>query len=68
MRALIEGDGDAKLSDLHVWQVGPGAYSVALSLVADRPLPAAAYRERLARLHAVAHVTVEVNRCTGTSR
>ncbi|HET9821254.1 MAG TPA: CDF family Co(II)/Ni(II) efflux transporter DmeF [Burkholderiaceae bacterium] len=63
VRALIEADGDAQLTDLHVWQVGPGAYSVALSLVADRPLPAAVYRERLARLQGVAHSTVEVNRC-----
>ena len=63
VRRHIEADGDAKVTDLHVWQVGPDAYAVALSLVADRPLPACAYRERLARLDSVAHSTVEVNRC-----
>lgn len=63
--AAIEADGDAKLADLHVWQIGPQAWSAALSVVADRPLPAADYHARLAPLHALRHVTVEVHRCAG---
>ena len=63
VRAAIEADGDAKLADLHVWQVGPQAYSVVISVVADRPLPAADYRARLLPLRSVRHVTVEVHRC-----
>ena len=61
--AAIEADGDAKLADLHVWQIGPQAWSAALSVVADRPLPVADYHARLAPLHALRHVTVEVHRC-----
>ena len=63
VRAAIEADGDAKLADLHVWQVGSRAYSVVISVVADRPLPAADYRARLLPLRSVRHVTVEVHRC-----
>lgn len=63
VRAAIESDGDAQLVDLHVWQVGGKAWAGALSLVADRPLDAAAYRERLAPVAALRHVTIEVNRC-----
>ena len=63
--AAIESDGDAKLADLHVWQVGPQAYSAVLSVVADHPASPAAYRERLAPLKALRHVTVEVHRCSG---
>ena len=63
VRAAIEADGDAKLADLHVWQIGPQAWSAALSVVADQPLPAAGYHARLAPLHALRHVTVEVHRC-----
>ena len=63
VRAAIEADGDAKLADLHVWQVGPQAHSVVISVVADRPLPAADYRARLLPLRSVRHVTVEVHRC-----
>lgn len=65
IRAAIESDGDAQLVDLHVWQVGGQAWAGALSVVADRPLDAAAYRARLGPVEALKHVTVEVNRCTG---
>ena len=63
--AAIESDGDAKLADLHVWQVGPQAYSAVLSVVADHPASPAVYRDRLAPLESLRHVTVEVHRCPG---
>ena len=65
VRDLIEVDGDAKVADLHVWQVGAKAWCAALSVVADAPLPAADYRQRLAALDLLRHVTVEVHRCVG---
>ena len=65
IRELIEADGDAKLADLHVWQVGDQAWSAALVVVADAPLPAATYRERLAAQSRLMHVTVEVHGCCG---
>ena len=65
--AAIESDGDAKLADLHVWQVGPQAWSVALSIVADRPREVADYRERLHALRSLRHTTIEVHRCTGAA-
>ncbi len=63
IRALIEGDGDAKLADLHVWQVGPGAYAGALSIVADHPQPCDHYGQRLKPIRALKHATIEVHRC-----
>ncbi len=67
IRELIESDGDAKLADLHVWQVGARAWCAALAVVADAPLPTAAYRQRLAPLDRLRHVTVEVHRCPGAA-
>ncbi|WP_284619258.1 CDF family Co(II)/Ni(II) efflux transporter DmeF [Aquabacterium humicola] len=67
VRAAIEADGDAKLADLHVWQVGPEAWSVVASVVADDPKPALAYRQRLEGIGGLRHVTVEVHRCTGAA-
>lgn len=67
IRDLIEADGDAKLADLHVWQVGAQAWSAALSVVADAPLPAADYRQRLAAVQQLKHVTVEVHACMGAA-
>ncbi len=67
IRELVETDGDAKVADLHVWQVGAQAWCAALSVVADSPLPAASYRHRLAGLERLRHVTVEVHRCPTAS-
>lgn len=63
IRARIESDGDAAVSDLHLWRVGPGRFAAIIALVAARPLPPAAYKARLAGHPELAHVTVEVNHC-----
>lgn len=65
IRDLVESDGDARLSDLHVWQVGARAWCAALSVVADHPLPVAAYRARLEAITELRHATVEVHACPG---
>lgn len=67
VRELIEADGDSKLSDLHVWQIGGAAWSAVVSIVADHPESAAAYRQRLAAVTELRHVTVEVHRCPGAA-
>jgi cation diffusion facilitator family transporter len=63
VRALIEGDGDAKLTDLHLWQVGPNAYAAALSILADHPQTTQQYSARLGVVKTLRHVTIEVCRC-----
>ena len=68
VHAAIETDGDARIADLHVWQVGSQAWSAVISVVADRPLEPAAYAGRLHALPTLRHVTVEVHRCRGDAR
>ena len=51
----------ARITDLHLWQLGPGQHGAIVALSADPPHPPAAYRARLAHLHELAHVTIEVN-------
>lgn len=63
VRAAIESDGDAKLADLHVWQIGPQAWSGAISIVADQPLPVARYQQRLQAIGTLKHTTIELHRC-----
>jgi cation diffusion facilitator family transporter len=65
VRRAIETDGDARVADLHVWQVGPLAWSAVVSVVADRPLPSADYRARLQPMAELQHVTIEVHQCPG---
>ncbi|MFX5801259.1 cation transporter, partial [Acinetobacter baumannii] len=37
IRALVEGPGDASITDLHVWRVGPEAHAAIVSVTgADR--------------------------------
>jgi Co/Zn/Cd efflux system component len=63
IREAIESDGDAQLADLHVWRVGRASHAAVLTVVAARPRSPDAYRERLAGISTLAHVSVEVNRC-----
>lgn len=62
IRARLEA-GDDRITDLHVWQVGPGHCAAVISLVSDAPLQPAIYKERLHGLRGLSHVTVEVERC-----
>jgi len=63
IRSAIQSDGDAEIADLHVWRVGRAAYAAVVTVVAREPLTPTAYRERLAGIPTLAHVSVEVNRC-----
>ncbi len=60
----VEAPGDAEVTDLHIWQVGPGAHAAIVALVAAEPLAPAAYRERLSSLSWISHATIEVSRCS----
>jgi cation diffusion facilitator family transporter len=55
--------GSDRVTDLHVWRVGPGHAAVIVSILSDRPESPDAYKERLADIHGLSHVTVEVRRC-----
>jgi cation diffusion facilitator family transporter len=60
---LETADGD-RISDLHLWQVGPGHHAAVVSLVCDRPQPPANYKARLADIAGLSHVTIEVHPCS----
>jgi cation diffusion facilitator family transporter len=57
VREQVEGPGDARITDLHIWRIGPGAHAAIVSVAgtADRE----AIRERLVPVHELAHVTIE---------
>jgi cation diffusion facilitator family transporter len=62
IRDRIETKGD-RVTDLHLWQVGPGHCAAVISVISDHPLPPATYKRRLGGLKRLAHITVEVERC-----
>ncbi len=62
IRARLETRGD-RVTDLHLWQLGPGHRAAVVSLISDDPLPPSRYKRRLSGLHGLSHVTVEVEHC-----
>ncbi len=69
IRAVVEtgpAAGDTRITDLHVWRVGKGAYSCALSVLThDASLTPAKIRERLAVHEEIVHTTIEIQLCPG---
>jgi cation diffusion facilitator family transporter len=59
VRATIEGEGD-RVTDLHLWRLGPGHLGAIVSIATSKPREPAHYRQRLADFADLSHVTVEV--------
>jgi cation diffusion facilitator family transporter len=60
----LEQSGD-RISDLHLWRLGPGHLAAVISLISDHPQPPSFYKNRLAGLPGLSHVTIEVEPCPG---
>ena len=58
-------EGSDRISDLHLWRVGPGHNAAVVSLVSDHPQAPEAYKAKLKGLSGLSHVTVEVHACPG---
>lgn len=63
IREAVEGDGDSQVVDLHVWELLEGRRAAIVSVVAHQPRPPEDYKERIAEIRGLVHVTVEVNPC-----
>jgi len=59
MRAVLEADGD-RLTDLHLWRLGPGHLGAILSIATRHRREAQYYQSLLGRFHDLSHVTVQV--------
>ena len=64
IRGRLETHGD-RITDLHLWQIGPGHHAAVVSILSDRPQAPAVYKGRLADVPSLSHVTVEVQPCPG---
>ncbi|ANL45967.1 cation efflux protein [Rhizobium phaseoli] len=61
IREAIETEED-RITDLHVWQVGPGHHAAIVAVLTSEPRDPAFYKDRLSALSELSHVTVEVTR------
>jgi cation diffusion facilitator family transporter len=62
VRECLE-QGSDRIADLHLWRVGPGHNAVVATIVSHEPQAPSFYKERLANLPGLSHVTIEVERC-----
>jgi len=62
IRTRVES-GDVRISDLHVWRVGPGHHAAIVALVTHQPTDSEQFRRALDGLAGLSHLTVEVRRC-----
>lgn len=63
VRRLMEAIPDHEVADLHLWRIGPASRACILSLVTHQPRPAEYYRQTLAAIPGLDHLTVEINHC-----
>jgi cation diffusion facilitator family transporter len=61
VRQTVESEGD-RVTDLHLWRLGPGHLGAIVSVATSNAREAAHYRQRLAKFADLSHVTVEVTR------
>ncbi|MPS68378.1 CDF family Co(II)/Ni(II) efflux transporter DmeF [Novosphingobium aerophilum] len=60
VREVVEGPGDARITDLHVWRIGPEAHAAIIGVTAhDTAVDTAELRRRLTPVHELRHVTIE---------
>ena len=58
IRQLVEAPGDAKVTDLHVWRIGPEAHAAIVEVASQVSVDT--LRNRLKPVHEIAHLTVAV--------
>jgi len=61
IRRLVEADAGTRVTDLHLWRVGPGHFAAIIALVTATPRPPSHYKDLVQTLRELSHVTFEVN-------
>ena len=67
IKEVIEFESDDRVSDLHVWRVGPKHLAVVVSIVSHDPKEPDYYKGLLSRFGDLAHLTVELHVCPETA-
>jgi cation diffusion facilitator family transporter len=63
IKEKIESDADNRISDLHIWRIGPSHFAVIISLVSHKPKVPDYYKALLKEFRGLSHITVEVHQC-----
>jgi cation diffusion facilitator family transporter len=63
IRELVEADGDTKVTDLHLWSIGPEIYAAQIAVVAHDPQSPEHYKALIPESLGVVHISVEIHLC-----
>lgn len=66
VRRRIEVEDGTRVTDLHVWAIGPRLYSVIVGIATTAPRPPDHYKRLLPRGHGIVHTAVEVHAVSST--
>lgn len=61
IREALETEQD-RITDLHVWQLGPGHHGALVAIRSTDPQEPSVYRAKLAGIHELSHLTLEIER------
>ena len=61
VRSAIESGDVNRITDLHIWSIGPGIYSATLTVVSESPRPPEYYKELIPGNLGIVHTIVEVH-------
>jgi cation diffusion facilitator family transporter len=59
IREHLAADRSLRITDLHVWRIGPEAHAAIVSVASDGRVTGEQVRRRLAPVHELAHLTIE---------
>ena len=65
IKEKIESDSDNRVSDIHLWKVGPVDIAGIISIVTHNPKDTAYYKGLLINFKEISHLTIEINKCEG---
>ena len=64
IKTTVEADGDNRVSDIHVWRIGPKYHGIIISLVTNDPKDPGYYKSIITENYKKpCHLAVEVNYC-----
>ncbi|OGX24554.1 MAG: cation diffusion facilitator family transporter [Omnitrophica WOR_2 bacterium GWF2_38_59] len=68
IKKSIECVSDNRVSDIHLWIVGPNMFSTIISVVSSEPQQPDYYKELLPKNIGLEHVSIEVHKCTNRNK
>jgi cation diffusion facilitator family transporter len=63
----LEENSDTKVTDLHLWSIGPNIYSLVISILAKSPKSPEEYKKAIPPQSGFVHTIIEVNQDTNTN-